>query len=446
MRLIKYTKCIVNQRDKIPYRAFFFAFALLTLCFFRPQSAQAQVVNPSISFSVGSCTLDVALEKLFADYEVKVAFSKAELSLVEIPAYSCSYKPLDDVLHDLLRDTGFGYKKIGRQYVIKKIPAFEPIRPSDQTDPAVPPQVENHKIDTVLNRRADTLRIYDTLFVTRILLRRDTVTQIKTVGEHDTTYIRKRNPLAFNWPSFRSNGWFLNLSYLHEWGRFSKSLAMSDYAELYERHLASGNDRNAVDGIAAEVGRKSHRLSYGISLSYRALRYDFAFDKTVLEGDYYVNDTLDSYYVVNPFIGDTSYYYILDSLYVPLVTNHYAVRDVNRLDYLGVGAFFSFDFLSFEYFRMFVKAGISVDFLLNASGTTFALEAPFQTAILREQAAPVKCNYYGGLGAALKVGQRLELVPEVRYHGCMGSLYRDNYPIRLQTHSVELKLGLTYYF
>ena len=44
-----------------------------------PQRSQAQSFNPLISFSVKSCTLDKALEKLFAEYELNVAFSKAEL-------------------------------------------------------------------------------------------------------------------------------------------------------------------------------------------------------------------------------------------------------------------------------------------------------------------------------------------------------------------------------
>ena len=56
-----------------------------------PQHARSQSFNPLISFSVESCTLDKALEKLFAEYELNVAFSKAELSKIRIESYSCSY-------------------------------------------------------------------------------------------------------------------------------------------------------------------------------------------------------------------------------------------------------------------------------------------------------------------------------------------------------------------
>ena len=126
-----------------------------------------------------------------------------------------------------------------------------------------------------------------------------------------------------------------------------------------------------MNGVSAEVGYKQNRLSFGLTLSYRSMKYRFSMDRTVTEGDYYQNDTLDSYYVVNQVSGDTSYCYVLDSVYVPLETYNFSCREDNRLDYFGVGGFCSFDLFAAEYFRLFVKAGVSFDFLLNASGSMF---------------------------------------------------------------------------
>ena len=421
----------------------FFLFSLVM-----PQKSFSQVIDPVISFSVESCSLDVALEKLFAEYDVNVAFSKAELSQVRIPAYSCSYKPIDEVLRDLLKGTDYGFRKIGRQYVIKKMPAFVPEYPENHTsDPAVPAVVENHKVDTVLNRRADTLRIFDTLFVTRILIQRDTVVKQKTVIEHDTAFIRKRNPIAFNWPSFRNNGWFANVSYEHSWENLKQNLNDADYEELYDLYNQSVDvSQAAMNGISVDFGYKPNRLSFGLTLSYRSLNYRFSMNRTVTEGDYYLNDTLDAYYVVNQVSGDTSYCYVLDSVYVPLETHDFSCREDNRLNYLGVGGFCSFDVFAAEYFRLFVKAGVSFDFLRNARGFMFSTDKPFYTNDLDEYAEKVKFNYSLGIGAALKVGTRLELQPEVAYRQHVGSLYRKDYPIELRMQSFVLKLGLTYYF
>ena len=438
-------KYIDNQigRKKIMVLLSLFLFSLVM-----PQKSFSQVIDPVISFSVESCTLDVALEKLFAEYDVNVAFSKAELSRVHIPAYSCSYKPIDEVLRDLLNGTDYGLKKIGRQYVIKKMPTFVPEYPENHTnDPAVPAVVENHKIDTVLNRSTDTLRIFDTLFVTRILIQRDTVVKQKTVIEHDTAFIRKRNPIAFNWPSFRDNGRFVNLSYDHAWGNLKQSLNSPDFKELYILYNQSVDlSHVATDGIKAEAGYKQNRLSYGLALSYRSLHYRFAMDRTVTEGDYFVNDTLDAYYVVNQVSGDTSFCYVLDSVYVPLESHDFSCREDNRLNYLCVGGFCSYDLFAAEYFRLFVKAEISIGFLLNARGSMFSMDKPFYTNDLTKYAETVKYNYLLGIGAALKAGERLELVPELAYRRYVGSLYKTDYPISLKTQSFVLKLGLTYYF
>jgi len=168
-------------------------------------------------------------------------------------------------------------------------------------------------------------------------------------------------------------------------------------------------------------------------------------EQTMFSGDYYVNDTLDTYYVVHP-AGDTTFQYVLDSTYVPLTTTNYAYRDVNRLDYLSVGLFAAFDFVKLEHFRAFVKAGASVDFLIGYAGSLNATEAPFHAPIAKTQVEPTRISYYGGLGCAFKVAHRIELVPEVHYRMTHGALYRADFPFDMKMRMWDYRLGLTYYF
>ena len=74
------------------------------------------------------------------------------------------------------------------------------------------------------------------------------------------------------------------------------------------------------------------------------------------------------------------------------------------------------------------------------------MDKPFYTNDLNKYAETVKFSYSLGIGAALKVGERLELVPELDYRRHVGSLHKTDYPISLKMQSVVLKLGLTYYF
>jgi len=430
---MEYPRHNIPGLQKIPLLLLF----LLALAL--PQRSQAQTFNPLISFTVESCTLDKALEKLFADYELNVAFSKAELSKIHIESYSCSYKSVEEVLADLLKGTDYGFKRIGKQYVIKK--NLQLANDPDATiTPSVDPRTEvtKPKRDVVANKTGDTIWIYDSVQVIRTVMRYDTVTlhEVRT----DTVYEVKHQGWQIPWPKFRNNGWFI-----------TPSLSMASAQFKHEADMPEP-ENGTVDvtpslayGIGLDGGYKHNRLSAGISLGYRSVRYRFLLEQTQYSGDYYVNDTLDTYYVVHP-AGDTTYQYILDSTYVPLTTTHYAYRDVNRLDYLTLGLFASFDFIKTEYFRAFIKAGGSVDFLVDQAGSLNAAESPFHAPIAKEQVEPTRLSYYGGLGVAWKVANRIEFVPEVHYRVTNGSLYRANFPFDMQMRLWDFRLGMTYYF
>lgn len=416
-----------------------FSFFLLTL-----KPAYSQTFNPLISFSVESCSLDVALEKLFAEYELNVAFSKAELSKIRIEQYSCSYKSVEEVLADLLKGTDYGFKKIGKQYVIRKnlklVVENEQDAPETPTLPVKPKETIQHKSDIVVNKAADTVRIFDTVQIIRTVMRYDTVVRVERVEKTDTVYSVKYRGISIQWPEFKDNGWFISPS-------ISFGFPHLDYVDKVQAD--SGSIRLApisAFGVGLDAGHKSNRFSIGMSLAYRSVKYRFSLEQTVFAGDYYVSDTLDTYYVVHPASGDTAYYYILDSIYVPLETTNYSYRDVNRLDYLSLGVFASFDFWKREHFRMFVKAGASLDFLLSASGSYNSVEQPFHAAISTKQARPAKFSYHLGIGAAFKVVKQLELVPEVTFRKTLGSAYAADFPFDMQMRMWEFRLGLTYYF
>lgn len=404
-----------------------------------PQHSYSQSFNPLISFTVESCTLDQALEKLFADYELNVAFSKAELSKIRIEGYSCSYKSVEEVLTDLLKGTDYGFKKIGKQYVIRKNLQLAN-DPEATLTPAVDPRAEgiHLKRDTLACKTGDTIRIIDSVHIIRTVMRYDTV--VKHEVRNDTVYKVKYQGWQIPWPKFRNNGWFITPSLNMSSAQFEHESAWPE-----PENGSVGVTPSLAYGLGLDGGYKYNRLSVGTNISYRSVRYRFLLEQTVYSGDYYVNDTLDTYYVVHP-AGDTTYQYIMDSTYFPLTTTHYAYRDLNRLDYLTVGIFATFDFVKWEHFRAFVKAGASVDILVGQAGSLNANESPFHTPIATEQVEPNRLSYFGGLGLAWKVANRIEVVPEVHYHVTNGPLYRADFPFDMRMRMWNFRLGMTYYF
>ena len=434
-----------TQKDRKLVALFLPLLFLLLFAVLLPKEAKAQSFNPLISFSVESCTLDKALEKLFAEYELNIAFSKAEMSKIRIEKYSCSYKSVEEVLTDLLKGTDYGFKKIGKQYVIKK----NQLLVNDPTATITPPAEQQTEVvepiqDVVLNKTGDTIHIVDSLTIIRTVMRYDTVydtvVEVKHELRTDTVYEVKYKGWQIPWPKFKDNGWFITPSV---------TLAMAMFRHEHELpQLDNGSvalTPSFVYAVGLDGGYKHKRLSVGLNLAYRSVRYRFLLEKTDYDGDYYVNDTLDTYYTVHP-AGDTTFQYILDSTYVPLTTTNYAYRDVNQLDYLNVGVFVAFDFVRLEHFRAFVKAGASLDFLVGYAGSLNANESPYHAPIEKSQIEPRRLSYYGGLGVAFKIVNRVELVPEVHYRVTNGSLYRADFPFDLKMHSVDFRLGLTYYF
>ena len=427
-----------TQKDRKHVARFLPLLLLFLLTVMLPKEAKSQTFNPLISFSVESCTLDKALEKLFADYELNVAFSKAEMSKIRIESYSCSYKSVEEVLTDLLKGTGYGFKKVGKQYVIRKNQLLVNEPEATVTQPAVlPVEVVKSKSDTMVSKTSEVIRIVDTVQIIRTVMRYDTVVKMKVLRDTVRTIVHEG--LTIPWPKFRDNGWFIGAS-------VATSPTDFKYENTFPEIENGLMDVVPIPGYSAGIdgGYKYNRLSVGMSLAYRSVRYRFLLEKTDFFGDYYVNDTLDTYFVVHE--TDTAYHYLLDSTYVPLTTTNYAYRDINQLDYLNVGLFVTFDFIKLEHFRGFFKAGVSADILVNYTGSLYATESPYHAPIAKEQVEPIRFSFFGGIGGAFKVANRIELVPEMSYRVTGGSLYRADFPFNMKLRMMDFRLGLIYYF
>ena len=231
-------------------------FLLLFLAITLPQRSLAQSFNPLISFSVESCTLDKALEKLFADYELNVAFSKAELSKIRIESYSCSYKSVEEVLTDLLKGTDYGFKRIGKQYVIKKNQQLANDPGATVTPPAEPrTEVVKPKRDTVVSKTDNIVHIYDTLKIIRTVMRYDTVVQVKHETHTDTVYEVKYQGWQFPWPKFRNNGWFITPSVTLSSAHFKHEMEMPKPENFDEM-------RDLAEKIASYIGNSYERIDF----------------------------------------------------------------------------------------------------------------------------------------------------------------------------------------
>lgn len=428
-----------NETDGNQHCVLFVKSAYAVLCIFLmlfcPIILWSQTPDAKISFSVSGCTLDVAMEKLFEEHHVNVAFSKSELSEIEIDSYSAKNKSIGQVLSELLKGSGYSFKKIGSQYVIRK----------REGQPVSPPLEKEKEEEVVLSQQPDTIVVVDTVYQIQNVIHHDTVIKFETVLKHDTMYIVKRF-----WNQnrkFRANGWFLDLSAAGGNGYFSTSPSKTEYNDLYHLHDSAVSLTPFSNfELSAGGGHRERRFTLGASLSYRSQRYRFTLDREICHGGYFKNDTTEMYYVVHPVTHDTTFYYIVDSTYQPEERIIYNAIDMNGLRYLGLNVYMAFDMIEKTYWRLYLKAGLSGEMLLAASGSVFETEAPFYSKILDAEVPRFKGSSYAGIGAGFKIYKRFEVLPELTLHYYFGSLYRSDYPIRVKQYLWNARVGLYYYF
>lgn len=424
----------------------------LFFSFFTPSHSSAQVQpGQTISFSVAQCFLDQALDKLYADFHVNVAFSKDELSTIMIPFYKVENQSIESVLEGLLQNTGYTFKKVGGQYVIIKQsskPAPKVEQPSSPTPPKpvkpippVKPPLPDSLLHNVTPPTPDTIRLVDTIIQTQVIY--DTLLVRDTLVKHDTIRTFAIRRFRFGATDFKGKGWFLSASVSTGDCHMGALLTNgNEYASIHDTVVkfqpALFND------VELSAGYTPNRLSISIGVSNRSASCRFLLDRKIMKGDYYVYDTAETYYVIHE--TDTSFYAILDSTYVTKEEFSYSYRDVNTFRYLGVNLTLSYVFYRNTFTRLYLKGNLSSDFLLSATGSVMDMDEPYHNSNLKQVSAPIVFSYYAGLGGSFRISKNSEFLAELGLRRGLTSAYSPDYPLDIRTSIPALKLGFNYYF
>lgn len=451
---------IENQNDSLVKFAFRILLVFLLISGMPSASSAQDKPNPTISFSVAQCFLDQALDQLYANFHINVAFSKAELSSIMIPFYKAENQTIESVLEGLLQNTGYTFIKVGGQYVIRKVSSKPTPKSDEPTQPSVPqpntpkppktiPPVKLELPDslrllvpdTIQQVVPDTIRIVDTIVKTQYVY--DTLRLRDTVVQHDTIRTFAIRRFRFGATNFKGNGWFLSAS-LTNGESFLSTVQSdgSDYAMLHDSAVQLLP--SFFNDVEIAAGYTPNRLSISLGLSYRSASCRFLLDRKISKGDCYVYDTAETYYVVHD--GDTSLFAILDSTYVTKEEFTYAYRDINTMRYVGVNLTMSYIFFRNSFTRVYLKGSVASDFLLSASGSVLDMEEPYHNSSLKQVSAPIVFSYYAGLGASARISKNSEFLAELGFRRSLSSCYSSDYPLDIRMSCPSLKIGFNYYF
>ena len=196
------------------------------------------ITDKQISISFENINVDAALNRLYKEYSIKLAYSASDLQGYQIKHYSAENKAVKDVLSDILANTGCSFKYIGNQVVIFKdrnVPDKE--SNDDNKHDSRKPKKEKHKENDLLQvplKVSDTVFVHDTITFVRTdtIVRTDTLIKTETIRVVDTVIVYKRPNIKKRMEDVRRA--FMGIDYTHN-EKFSLRLSYSQCSHRFHR-------------------------------------------------------------------------------------------------------------------------------------------------------------------------------------------------------------------
>lgn len=234
----------------------------------------------------------------------------------------------------------------------------------------------------------------------------------------------------FNKQASRENGFAMG---------FSAAPILSDFSLVEGKNDMS--IRNFSLGVSAYRLSKSWAFSGGIKFTNFAEKYDHMYE--VKEGGFW-DITYEEYYSISH--GDTSFFYVPDSNWVPLSTSEYNYDINNRIGLLEISATAYYYLYTTSKFRYYLRAGGQISFLLYKKGIAIPepgtpSDIPFSDLNFAIQSFSI----LAGTGFQYRLNKYFDFNIEVYYVHYLNDLVKD-YPTSIRLKGVGLKVGLIYFF
>lgn len=402
------------------------------------QEAVAQSEN-KINFSVKNVSLVQALEKLYSENKVNIAFSNSDINPNTKVTCSAENKTIEEILQNILPADEYIFQKIGNQYVI--------LRKNTKS--------QEKKTEKDSNPIITTDTVEKIVIKTDTIIRIDTLTKVDTLVIHDTVTIFKEAPAAlkrnkiknlrsdiFYLDQRREKGFALQASYSQHltFYNYKNESQYTDLVDTYEDAIKPSlrSCQISVGGIYF-----LKRFSSSLDITISSLRHKFNYSQSFVEGGFYRIDTLDTYYTIGS--NDTIWQFVTDSVYVPREEKDWSYRDINSFLYLGLQLNVAFDVIHQENVKIYAKAGLGLNYLIYYSGTVIQPNESKNTILLKDSdLQKINLSYNFGVGGRFSIAQNFDLITEINYFKYTRPVVKD-FLLDINFQGVGLKLGLIYY-
>jgi len=408
-------------------------------------SAQ-QAGNQMLKLEVKQKSLGEALDQLYVNHHIKVAFNSSDQAFDEQVSVNLSATSPEQLLESLLTKRGYNFKKIGDQYIVFKFGEPEPMEITPEADLS---QNSPQKLsDTVFISknilRFDTIVRTDTIIRIDTVVFRDTITIFKEAVERKRVKNKGVRSDVFNQTARKQEGHAVQVFYGRSLSNVqfeAEQQSMSILKESWENSVKPGF-RTQTLGFKYHFNAKKISFSSGIALTGFAEKFDYK--RKISTGGFFDLDTLDTYYSISGI--DTTWFHVTDSSWIPLDKRSFEYSGINKMGYLEWDVAAAYEIMSFRGVRVFVKAGVGLSALIYKSGTAISDKPDYEAIPMKDfEMETIRFSWMAAINTRIHITDAFDLVPEIYYRNYSGSLYK-NYPVQRKQSLIGVNLGLIYYF
>jgi len=402
--------------------------------------AQSAKLKTNVSFAVNNVTVSDALESLTTITGFTFSYNPDQIPASRIVKVDMHNRPLSEVLEAILGSKNFGYRVMANQIVIYRLKEVPEEKPAVENTPVTQepkqPIAANQEVKQIPAKT-------DTVYVT--VNTRDTV----VIKQTDTVYQKVPTPVSGN-EAFRTTSnlkkeltpvWKadagISLSYFFPSASYSAKENYNEKINQYEKSY-SNNTISGSAGLDIRFSYNKITLASGVAFTVFGQKLDYSYLKVT--GGFFRKDTLDRFYTLAG--ADTTWYYILDSTYIPKDNETFNYRMNNHFRYLEIPLTVQYNY-GFRNVLFFAKGGLITGFYTGSDGQQILPDENGIMPIKEITPQDVVLSYTLGAGVAVPIGSKLVFSSSVFYRSQLESIYKD-FPIETRYSATGISAGLIY--
>ncbi len=425
-------------------RLFFIILPLLYFSSFISRvDAQTVKLNEKISFSINNASVSDALDALSRVTGATFSYNPDQLHATRNVKVDMRDRQLIEVLDAILGPAKFGYRLMGNQIIIYKNKPEGDESPNDVDSNENLTESENRTSGRnragIAQQKPDTVyllkEVHDTVRVTDVVVKTDTIYE-KVVtpvsrGEIFRVVLAKEMTAAYKMDVGITAGILQPMALFSAHNSYSQKL--EQFRESY-----SNKSFSATMGFDLRLSKRKWTAGTGLHYTIFGQKLDYTYQQQ--EGGYFRKDTLDPYYTLSD--GDTTWYYIVDSTYIPIDNKLYNYKINNHVKYFEIPLVLQRNW-GYRSMLFYIRGGIIPGFHLGSTGQQILAEENGVIALKEIRAKSVVLSYTAGVGAAFPLGRKAIFNAALYYRNHFSSIYKD-FPIETRFSALGLSAGLIY--